>query len=151
MFIYYFFHRWQFLFQFSFFDLVILLICRRCRTFSRLLMPTIGGDGRYLKASCDNHTYFLSCFSYSRYSTCLVCKPWPGSTWELADKRRLYCTRRTTMTKTISSSKKKNNVISELSEDIASKDNGITTPHYFTAVLRPIRVAVLRMGETFIA
>ena len=37
-----------------------------------------------------------------------VCKNWPGSIWEPADKRRLYCSRHSTMTKTKTLSKKKN-------------------------------------------
>ena len=77
-------------FQFPLFDLVILLIRRRCHTFSRLLMPTIRGDCGHLKTSWDNYTNCLSCSSCFRYSTCLVCKNWTGSLWELADKRRLY-------------------------------------------------------------
>ena len=115
-----------------------LLILRRCHTFSQPLMPTIRGDCGHLKASWDNHTNCLSCSSCSRYSTFLVCKNWSGSIWELADKRKLYCFRCSTMTKTKTSSKKnKNNVNSELSEDIASKDNRITTPNGFTGGGRP--------------
>ena len=54
------------------------------------------------------------------------------STWELVDKRRLYCFRPRPMTKTESLFKKKNNVSSELSEDNASSDNRITIPQGFS-------------------
>ena len=44
------------------FDLVILLICRRCHTFARLLMLTVRGDCGHLKASWDNHINCLFVF-----------------------------------------------------------------------------------------
>ena len=127
----------DFFFHFSLFDFLILLIRRRCHTVSRLLTLSFRGDCGHLKASWNNHINCLSGFSCSRYSTCLVCEKWIGSIWKLADTRRLYCSRRSAMTKAKTSSKKKKEFSSDLSEDISLKDNGITAPHGFTAGGRP--------------
>ena len=55
------------------------------------------------------------------------------------------------MTKTKASSKNKKNVNSNLSEDISTKANGITTPHGFTTGVGPIMVGALRMSISIIA
>ena len=109
----------------------MMLFDRRSgHTLSRLLMPTSRRDCGHLKASWDNHTNCLSCFSYSRFSTCLVCEDWTTSTWYLADNS-------STMTKTKSSKKEKRMSARILSKDISTKHYGITTHHCFTARGRP--------------
>ena len=55
--------------------------------------------------------------------------------WDLADKRRSYCSRRSTMVKK-KYAKKKKNVSSDLSNDNSRKD-GITTLHGSTAGVGP--------------
>ena len=107
MFNYYSFHRWYCLFSFFIFELVILLIRRRCHTFSTRLNVKLWNNAlEIFKLFLTLEVIVViskrrgfSCFSSSRYCTCMVCKNWPGSTWELADKRRLYCLRRSTVTK----------------------------------------------------
>ena len=90
--------------HFSRFDFLILSICCRCQTFSQPLMPTIRGDCGHLKELWHNHTVFLILFVLDiLHAWCVR----TGSIWELADKRRLHCSRRLTMTKTNTESKKK--------------------------------------------
>ena len=109
-------------------------------------MPTIRGDCGHLKASWDNHINCLSYSACSRFAKYSACRNRSGITRDLADKRRLYSTKCTTMAKTKStlskkSFSKKDTVNSEPSEGIPSGNDGITTMHGCTARVRPIRVA----------
>ena len=56
-----------------------------------------------------------------RISTCSVCKNWTENTWDLSNRRRLYCSRRYTMTKR-RLVKKKKVVQSDLSDNNSFKD-----------------------------
>ena len=65
----------------------------------RLLMTTVRGVCVHIKASWNNHSNCLSCFSCSRLSMHPVCKTWTPDIWDLADKSRLYCPRRFIMSR----------------------------------------------------
>ena len=85
---------------------------------------TIRGVCGHIKASRDNHSNCFSCSSCSRLSACLVCKTRTSDVWDLADKCRLYCLRRSTMSRKRLARKKK---------VVHSTRDGITTPHGSTA------------------
>ena len=119
----------------SIFNFLLLLIIDLCHTFSQLLMLTACGIWGHIKVSWDNHFNCLSCSSCSRLFTCLVCKTWTDDTWDLADRQRRFCSRRSTMTKK-RLAKKKKVVQSDLSDDNSIRD-GITTLQGSTARVRP--------------
>ena len=91
----------------SIFDFLLLLIVDLCHTFSRLFMSIVQGVCDHVIASLDNHSKCLSCSSYSRLSACLICNNWTDNTWDLAEKRRLYSARRSTMKRKLAKKKKK--------------------------------------------
>ena len=83
----------------SIFDFLLFFIVELCHIFPRLLMSSVRGVCGHIKASWDNHSNCLSCFSRFSLSICSVCKYWTENTWDLANRQRLYCSRRSTMTK----------------------------------------------------
>ena len=119
-------------------DSISLFILQSCDIIDSLpiscIFATIYADHKSWLWSFQSVVGQSHCLSSSSgYSTFLACRNWPGSKWDLAEKWRLYSSRGTSMTKTKTSTNKKDNVNSEFSEDIASKNNGITYPHGFTA------------------
>ena len=83
------------------------------------------------KVRWDNHLNCFSCSSCSRLSTCSTCSNWSENTWILADKRRIYSSRKSVMTKKRHNKQKKQIVISDLSDD--NSVDGNTTPWGYTA------------------
>ena len=117
------------------YDFLLLLIVYPCHTFSQLLMTIIRGICGHIKASWDNHSNCLSYSSCSRLSMCSVCETWTADVWDLADRHRLYSSRRSTVTwKRLA--KKKKVVQLDWSDDSSTRD-GITTPHGSTDGGRP--------------
>ena len=127
---------------------MLLLIIDLCHTFSWLLMLTVHGICGHIKASWDNHSNCLSCSSCSRLSTCSVCKNWTENTWDLADRRRLYCSRRSTMTK--KSLAKKRKLCSQIYLMTTLLKMGSPPRKDILPGVGPILVATPQMWEAFI-
>ena len=134
MFFYYSFHRWLFLFS-NFTFRSCGFIDRWAMSYIFATFDAVRGVCGHIKVSWDNHSNCLSCSSFSRYLMCLICETWSATIWDLADKSRLYCSRRSTMTKKRYAKKKKNATL-DLSDDNSTKD-GITTLHCSTDGGRP--------------
>ena len=94
-------------------------------------MKIIHGNCRHIKVRWDNHLNCFSCSSCSRLSTCSTCSNWSENTWILADKRRIYSSRKSVMTKKRHNKQKKQIVISDPSDD--NSVDGNTTPWGYTA------------------
>ena len=56
------------------------------------------GNCGHLKAKWDNHPSCLSCTTCTHISPCSVCSSWTDKVWILAEKRRLYASRKSVMT-----------------------------------------------------
>ena len=80
-----------------------------------------GGCG-YIKSHWDNHKQCVNCSHCSRESTCSTCSYWSNSTWELAEKRRNYTSRKKVMSK----KKKRSQALSDSSD---GNTYGNTDPH----------------------
>ena len=89
------------------------------------------GNCSHLKAKWDNHPSCLSCTSCLRSSPCSFCSVWSDKVWNLAEKRRLYSTRRLVMKQRRKQKKNRKRIQSDLS-DTGSPD-GSTAPLSFTA------------------
>ena len=114
----------------SFLDFLLLLIAFPCHTFLWLSMPIVCGICGHIKAWWDNHPNCLSCSSCSRLSTCSTCNLWSEKIWDLADKKRLYSARKSTMRKK-KQTKKRSCLFRRVWRQLFL--DGGTTPHGFTA------------------
>ena len=56
------------------------------------------GKCGHLKAKFDNHPTCISCTACIRVSPCSICSNWTKKVWSLAEKRRLYSTRKWVIT-----------------------------------------------------
>ena len=92
------------------------------------------GNCGHLKAKWDNHPSCISCTACQHISPCSICSIWTKKVWDLAEKRRLYATRKSVMTQKRKQEKSKKNKISTQSDksDNGSID-GSTTPLSYTA------------------
>ena len=62
-------------------------------------MKIVQGNCGHIKVQWDNHHNCLKCSSCSRLSTCSMCSTWSEETWILTNKRRMYATRKSLMTR----------------------------------------------------
>ena len=92
------------------------------------------GNCGHLKAKWDNHPSCISCTVCLRISPCSICSIWTKKVWDLAEKRRLYATRKSVMTqkrKQKKSKKNKKSTQSDLSDN--GSIDGSTAPLSYTA------------------
>ena len=94
-----------------------------------------------LKAKWDNHPSCISCTLYFRSSPCSICSAWTGNVWQLAEKRRLYATEKSVMTKRRKQkkTKKKKKTMSDLFDH--ESFDGSTTLIAILLGAGPIKVA----------
>ena len=91
------------------------------------------GNCGHLKAKCDTHLSCLTCNSCTCISPCYICSSWTAKVWNLAERRRLYATRKSVMTqrRKQKKSKKTKKFQSDMSDSWTV--DGSTAPHSYTA------------------
>ena len=87
----------------------------------------------HLKAKWDNHPSCLSCTSCTRISPCSISSSWTDKVWSLTEKRRLYATRKSVMTKRRKLKKSKKTKKSQLDLSDSGTFDGSTAPQSYTA------------------
>ena len=112
----------------SIFSFLLFLFVDLRHMFSRLL--SIITKVVFSLKVVDNHSKYLFCYFCSRLSTDLICNNWTR-TWDLADKRRHYCVRRSTVEKKLTKKRKLSTLLGLTTTLFL---HGSTTPHGFTAL-----------------
>ena len=88
------------------------------------------GNCGHIKAKWDTH---LSCNSCTRISPCYICSSWTPKVWNLAERRRLYATRKSVMTQKRKQKKQKKTKKSQSDMSDSGTVDGNTAPHSYTA------------------
>ena len=91
------------------------------------------GNCGHLKAKWDNHPSCLSCTSCTCISPCSICSSWTDKVWNLAEKRRLYATRKSVMTQRRKQKKSKKTKKSQSDLSDSGTFDGSTAPQSYTA------------------
>ena len=87
----------------------------------------------HLKAKWDTHLSCLTCNSCTRISPCSICSSWTAKVWNLAERRRLYATRKSVMTQSRKQKKSKKTKKSQSVMSDSGTVDGSTAPHSYTA------------------
>ena len=85
-------------------------------------MTIVRGECGHIKSWLDNHDRCISCSSCCRESTFSTCISWTNKIWKLAEKRRIYSSRKWVMARKMN----KEQVSSESSDE--DVQDGTTTP-----------------------
>ena len=96
-------------------------------------MHFVCGNCGHLKAKWDTHLSCLTCNSCTRISLCYICSSWIAKVWNLAERRRLYATRKSVMTQKRKQKKSKKTKKSQSDMSDSGIVDGSTTPHSYTA------------------
>ena len=91
------------------------------------------GNCGHLKAKWDTHLSCLTCNSCTRISPCYICSSWTPKVWNLAERRRLYATRKSVMTQKRKQKKQKKTKKSQSDMSDSGTVDGSTAPHSYTA------------------
>ena len=91
------------------------------------------GNCDHLKAKWDTHLSCLTCNSCTRISPCSVCSSWTAKVWNLAERRRLYATRKSVMTQKRKQKKSKKTKKSQSDMSDSGTVDGSTAPYSYTA------------------
>ena len=91
------------------------------------------GNCGHLKAKWDTHLSCLTCNSCTRISPCSICSSWTAKVWNLAERRRLYATRKSVMTQRRKQKKSKKTKKSQSDMSDSGAVDGSTIPHSYTA------------------
>ena len=91
------------------------------------------GNCGHLKAKWDTHLSCLTCNSCTRISPCSICSSWTAKVWNLAERRRLYATRKSVMTQRRKQKKSKKTKKSQSDMYDSGTVDGSTAPHSYTA------------------
>ena len=91
------------------------------------------GNCGHLKAKWDTHLSCLTCNSCTRISPCYICSSWTAKVWNLAERRRLYATRKSVITQKRKQNKSKKTKKSQSDMSDSGTVDGSTAPHSYTA------------------
>ena len=91
------------------------------------------GNCGHLKAKWDNHPSSLSYTACTRISPSSICSSWTDEVWNLAEKRRLYATRKYFMTQRRKQKKSKKTKKSQSDLSDSGTFDGSTAPQSYTA------------------
>ena len=91
------------------------------------------GNCGHLKAKWDTHLFCLTCNSCTHISPCYICSSWTPKVWNLAERRRLYATRKSVMTQKRKQKKQKKTKKSQSDMSDSGTVDGSTAPHSYTA------------------
>ena len=91
------------------------------------------GNCGHLKAKWDTHPSCLSCNSCTRISPCSICSSWTAKVWNLAERRRLYATRKAVMTQRRKQKKSKKTKKSQSDMSDSGTVDGSTAPNSYTS------------------
>ena len=91
------------------------------------------GNCGHLKAKWDTHLSCLTCNSCTRISPCYICSSSTAKVWTLAERKRLYATRKSVMMQRRKQKKSKKTKKSQSDMSDNGTVDGSTAPHSYTA------------------